>query len=65
MNNGSVNIAVFASSGDPDFYWQDSSGTFHQEVVSSPASINPGGRGPRATGTRTVLNPGLHLARVR
>lgn len=39
MNNGSLNIAVFASSGDLDFYWQDGSGTFHQELVS-PASLN-------------------------
>ena len=39
MNNGSLNIAVFASSGDLDFYWQDGSGTFHRELVS-PASLN-------------------------
>jgi hypothetical protein len=39
MNNGSLNIAVFASSGDLDFYWQDSSGAYHQELVS-PASLN-------------------------
>jgi hypothetical protein len=34
-----LNIAVFAPSGDLDFYWQDGSGTFHQELVS-PASLN-------------------------
>ncbi len=39
MNNGSLNIAVFGSNGNLYFYWQDSSGNYHQELVS-PASLN-------------------------
>jgi hypothetical protein len=32
-NNGSENIAVFAAGGEPVFLWDDSSRTFHSEVV--------------------------------
>ena len=35
-NNGSDNIAIFtASGGYLFFYWSDSTGTFHKEVVAS------------------------------
>jgi hypothetical protein len=39
MNGGLVNIAVVAANGDLDFWWQDSSGTWHQETVDTPASM--------------------------
>ena len=35
IENGSLNIAVFASSGDLDFYWQDSAGDFLEETVAT------------------------------
>ena len=34
VNNGSVNIAVEGDTGDLWFYWEDSSGAFHQETVT-------------------------------
>jgi hypothetical protein len=38
-NNGSENIAMFGSLGDLDFYWQDSTGIFQQEIVAA-AGVN-------------------------
>jgi hypothetical protein len=35
MNNGSENIAEVDTSGNLDFYWQDSSGHFHAEAVDT------------------------------
>jgi hypothetical protein len=32
-NNGSDNIAIFAEGGDLLFLWDDSNGTYHQELV--------------------------------
>jgi hypothetical protein len=34
-NDGSDNLAIFAAAGDLLFFWDDSSGTFHSEVVDS------------------------------
>jgi len=39
INRGSVNIADEDGSGNLDFYWQDSSGTFHQETVDTAANL--------------------------
>ena len=39
VNNGSENIAVFRAAGDLDFYWQDSSGAFQNEIVAA-AGVN-------------------------
>ena len=39
MNGGLVNIAVVALGGDLDFWWQDSSGTWHQETVDTAANL--------------------------
>jgi hypothetical protein len=39
MNAGSVNIAIEDTSGNLDFWWQDSSGTFHQELVDVAANL--------------------------
>jgi hypothetical protein len=39
MNDGSVNIAVEGYPGDLWFYWQDSSGAFHQETVDTAANL--------------------------
>jgi hypothetical protein len=35
VNNDSENIAVFAPSGDLDFYWEDSTGKYHAEEVAA------------------------------
>src|ERR1700691_1035153 len=40
VNNGSVNIAVEGESGDLWFYWEDSSGSFHQETVDTSANLS-------------------------
>jgi hypothetical protein len=40
MNDGSVNIAVEGETGDLWFFWQDSSGTFHQETVDTSANLS-------------------------
>jgi hypothetical protein len=40
MNDGSVNIAVEGYLGDLWFYWQDSSGAFHQETVDTAANLS-------------------------
>jgi hypothetical protein len=39
MNGGLVNIAVIAANDDLDFWWQDSSGTWHQETVDPAANL--------------------------
>ena len=39
MNGGLVNIAVVAANGDLDFWWQDSSGAWHQETVDTAANL--------------------------
>jgi hypothetical protein len=39
MNGGLVNIAVIAANDDLDFWWQDSSGTWHQETVDTAANL--------------------------
>ncbi|HTS96985.1 MAG TPA: hypothetical protein VMI33_10215 [Streptosporangiaceae bacterium] len=39
VNNGSENIAAFGVSGQLFFYWMDSSGAWHQELVA-PAGAN-------------------------
>jgi hypothetical protein len=39
MNGGLVNIAVVGAHGDLDLWWQDSSGTWHQETVDSAANL--------------------------
>jgi hypothetical protein len=39
MNGGLVNIAVFDENGNLDFWWQDSSGTWHQETVDTAANL--------------------------
>jgi hypothetical protein len=39
MNGGLLNIAVEDSGGNLTFYWQDSSGTFHKEVVDTAANL--------------------------
>jgi hypothetical protein len=38
-NNGSENIAVFAPSGELDFYWTNSTGAYQKEVVAA-AGVN-------------------------
>ena len=40
MNDGSVNIAVEGEPGDLWFFWQDSSGAFHQETVDTSANLS-------------------------
>jgi hypothetical protein len=40
LNNGSVNIAVEGQTGDLWFYWEDSSGAFHQETVDTSANLS-------------------------
>jgi hypothetical protein len=40
VNNGSVNIAVEGETGDLWFYWEDSSGAFHQETVDTSANLS-------------------------
>ena len=40
VNNGSVNIAVEGESGDLWFFWEDSSGAFHQETVDTAANLS-------------------------
>jgi hypothetical protein len=39
MNGGLVNIADEDDAGNLRFYWQDSSGTFHPEVVDTAANL--------------------------
>jgi hypothetical protein len=39
MNAGLVNIAVVGVNGDLDFWWQDRSGTWHQETVDTAANL--------------------------
>jgi hypothetical protein len=39
MNDGSVNIADEDTNGNLYFYWQDSSGNFHQELVDTAADL--------------------------
>ena len=39
MNGGLVNIAVVGVNGDLDFWWQDSSGAWHQETVDTAANL--------------------------
>jgi hypothetical protein len=39
MNDGSVNIAVEDYQGNLDFYWEDSSGAYHQELVDTAANL--------------------------
>jgi hypothetical protein len=39
MNDGSVNIADEDTYGNLDFYWQDSSGNFHQELVDTAPDL--------------------------
>jgi hypothetical protein len=39
VNDGSVNIASEAVDGNLSFFWQDSSGTFHQETVDTAANL--------------------------
>lgn len=39
MNGGLVNITDEDDSGNLNFYWQDSSGTFHSEVVDTAANL--------------------------
>jgi len=39
MNAGIENIAAVDDSGNLDFYWQDSSGQYIQEVVDTAASL--------------------------
>jgi hypothetical protein len=39
MNDGSVNIAVEDGQGNLVFYWEDSSGTFHEETVDTSANL--------------------------
>jgi hypothetical protein len=39
MNGGLVNIAVVGENGDLDFWWQDSSGAWHQETVDTAANL--------------------------
>ena len=35
INQGSENIAVFGTAGDLEFYWEDSTGAFHEETVAA------------------------------
>jgi hypothetical protein len=39
INNGSVNIATEDIYGNLSFFWQDSSGAFHQETVDTAANL--------------------------
>jgi hypothetical protein len=39
MNDGSVNIAVEDGQGNLVFYWEDSSGAFHEETVDTAANL--------------------------
>jgi hypothetical protein len=39
MNDGSVNIAVEDGQGNLVFYWEDSSGAFHEETVDTSANL--------------------------
>jgi hypothetical protein len=39
INNGSVNIAAEDSDGNLSFWWQDSSGAYHQETVDTAANL--------------------------
>lgn len=39
MNKGSENIAEVDTSGNLDFYWQDSSGYFHAEAVDTSGTL--------------------------
>jgi hypothetical protein len=39
MNGGLVNVAVVAANGNLNFWWQDSSGTWHQETVDTAANL--------------------------
>jgi hypothetical protein len=39
MNGGLVNIAVEDPAGNLDFWWQDSSGNFHEELVDTASNL--------------------------
>ena len=39
MNDGSVNIATEDVYGNLSFFWQDSSGAFHEETVDTAANL--------------------------
>ena len=40
MNGGLLNIADEDASGNLNFFWQDSSGTFHEELVDTGANLD-------------------------
>jgi hypothetical protein len=39
MNGGLLNIASEDGNGDLIFFWQDSSGNFHEETVDTAANL--------------------------